>query len=346
MTTETRVRPHFCPDLRNAVRVNKARLRPDRNWPYYNSEPSSYDKDFKEAFRGKTLQGVIASFTDPVVIDLMAPSGTLAGVFKNIPGEGKLGIAVSLEDIRTDEVKARDQGLGIEQVEGDVTKGSTWRKIENHLAGRKADLIIERAFGGLDCIPEDPFFYAYCLQRMWSFLNPNHGMMVLSMPSRVRGVDPKAWVKRLKEIGIAADIPDAVGSVLRIIRASHNPDFLPFNIAVNMTNSYFVGKPTNNSQFKSHRGDIIPFLDRKNVENPEGSILKFIIPNSFNGISISDSEPKPTLSSLFHTTQNIFSDFGVQTVTTENSTPDARSHTSLPSLTGWKALLQKASDKK
>lgn len=172
-------RPKFDPSLRKAIKEHRQRLCPDWSWGAYNS-PVTYEIELFGDHHGEPLRKLIAGVANPVVIDLMAPSGTLAELFDSIPDRNKLGIAVSLEDLRDDTTLSRDKSLGIIQIAGDLSSPSTWRRMEHSLAGRKANLIMEAANQGLRMLPTHPKFFAYALRKMWSMLDENGGQMIFS----------------------------------------------------------------------------------------------------------------------------------------------------------------------
>lgn len=203
---------------------------PDKNWGIYNSSLDAYERTFKHVLNGSTIEDLVSHKQDPVVIDIMAPAGTLAELFAHIPSRNKLGIAVGLEDIRTSEQKLRDNELGITSVKGDITKSSTWKEIESALDGKKVDLIIERAVGGLNQLPRHAVFYGITLQRMWHMLSDD-GILLLQLPSnldlRVARVSPSLWVKALAEYGIEARYNPEY-SALFVKKSSFSPAHLPF----------------------------------------------------------------------------------------------------------------------
>lgn len=127
----------------------------------------------------------VSARSAPVVIDLMSPSNAIASLFEAANKKDAFGIAVSLRDRRKDLRKKRDQELNIHQLAGDLMKASTWDAIEKELDGRKADLILERAIGGLSCIPDSVGFYAVALNRIWKLLSDQGGVFLGQFKSRI-----------------------------------------------------------------------------------------------------------------------------------------------------------------
>lgn len=144
---------------------------------------SGYEKTLSGILGGMNLVDLISEKQNPVVIDLMGPSDMLADLsakneIRNKRTLGILGIAVSFRDVRSETLRERDESLNIFQIEGDLMDNRTWKKIEERLGGRKADLIIERAAAGLNCIPRDPIFYAAVLEKIWKLLCNQNGAFV------------------------------------------------------------------------------------------------------------------------------------------------------------------------
>lgn len=154
---------------------------PDQRYSEVQSSIDTYRDWFRGVLEGKTIQQLLTGKEKPVVVDLMSSTGALASLFEKLRQKDKLGIAVSLGDSRTEEYKAEDEPLGIVQVVGDVVSSSTWRAIDRELKGRKADLILERAFGGWNHVPESNRLYLTLFQRTWGIL-ADEGTMLLQPP--------------------------------------------------------------------------------------------------------------------------------------------------------------------
>lgn len=221
--------PAFDRDLRKAIKENRTRLSPDWNWSAYNSSLARYEIELFGDNHGEPLRKLIADIQDPVVLDLMAPSGTLAELFDKIPNQHRLGIAVSLQDLRGDKEKTRDKALGITQIAGDLSSPSTWRLIDRAFNGRRANLIIEAADQGARTLPHHHKFFAYAFKKMWSILDEQNGQMILSylrIPLRESGILFDSMVfEPLVNIGI--DVSRIHYGVLHIKRKPEDPAELP-----------------------------------------------------------------------------------------------------------------------
>lgn len=213
-------------------KLDIAYLAPVREdeWTDYNSPISDYEQYFTRVLNGGSIVEHVDKYQNPVVIDVMSPTGTLFDLFSKFPYKDKSGIAVSLEDIRSDAEKERDAQLGIVQVTGDITLPCTWKKIDEQLDGRKADLIMERSLGGIYNLPKDAGTYIILLQRAWNLL-AEKGVMLLQTPIKRElievGLSVNRWVELLREYKIDARFDDLNTIFLR--RSSTSPVHLPFS---------------------------------------------------------------------------------------------------------------------
>lgn len=239
------------PGIINAINRNKVKIaqksknddkRGNERWKYYNSSANSYEKTFRHVLNGKSLGALVEEKKSSLIVDLMAPSGTLVNLFETLPEDpSRQGFAVNLRDDRSDFQKDRDKRLGITQLTADLSVSKGWRLLKEELAGRKADLIIERGFGGLEYLPKHPFFYRYALQQSWANLN-NEGIMLFQNPGLcivniTKIVDwQKAfkdeeeafarWKEMLKRQHIKVD-SDPYDNTLLMVRSPQSPQTLP-----------------------------------------------------------------------------------------------------------------------
>lgn len=206
-----------------------------RRCTYFDSRLANYQASFNRVLNGERIESLIAGIDKPVVIDLMAPPGTLVDLFIHHIPEGGMGISVSLEDPRVAEDIQADNALNITHVVGDITESATWRKLSIALHGEKADLIMERARFGLDFLPEHAVFYAISVQRMWHMLS-NNGVLLLEVPNNLtfksKGVSVASWVDFLSSpsVGIEArsDLYNDKRLYVFIKKSATAPKDLPF----------------------------------------------------------------------------------------------------------------------
>lgn len=201
-------------------------------WIYYGSPLRDYGNIFEGVLGETSMESLVLGKAEPpVILDILSPiSKALRESFGKMKGENKLGIAVSLSDLRPDKLKKADEELGLHQIAGDITKSSTWDEISCKLGDRKADLIISRGGEGLLYIPSHPKFYAIMVNKMWSFLNLR-GRLLL----QVRHSDIiESWINHLNSRSIEASYLNFLryGSmaypVLSIYKGPDSPSELPF----------------------------------------------------------------------------------------------------------------------
>lgn len=220
----------------------KAIIRSDRqldsDWDFYSSSLytsplRAYEERFASVLRGQSVRELAGSIQGAVVVDLMAPSDTLAEMFSTLPKDpNRIGIAVSLEDLRTPHQKERDQKLGITQLSLDLTTLKGWNDLESALGDRKADLVIERAEGGLDELPVHPVFYGTTIQRIWKLLGEN-GVMLLETPTLQTldksGFVPTRFKTELRKHSIDARFHHDTRA-LYVRKTASSPDTLPLSV--------------------------------------------------------------------------------------------------------------------
>lgn len=202
-----------------------------------NSPIEDYEKNFRKLLRNnifdrpKHIIDLIKQKPSPVVIDLMAPSGTLASLFEKVADKPKFGLAASLFDSRNDSQKERDEKLGIKQLSGDIMLSQTWDKIENLLGGRKADLIMERAYGGFSIAISEKL-YAILLNKAWKLLDDKNGTLLIQVPPvEADSVSMGNWIKYLSKVGVNCKVDRYKGggiANLKLVKAPDSPKELPF----------------------------------------------------------------------------------------------------------------------
>ncbi|MEK7450937.1 MAG: hypothetical protein AAB662_03320 [Patescibacteria group bacterium] len=195
-------------------------------WTYYGSPIEDYEDVFKVLLPYASIKSFVSQKPSPVVLDLMAPADTLRSLFKDLKQENKLGVAVSLSDLRSVRRKKADTNLGIHQIAGDITRSSTWDTIGVELKGKKADLVMERAGLGLLYVPNTLRFYAIMISKMWNFVTSDNGMILVEV--RYNKI-LEQWVEHLSMKGISASYAFCGWHpVIRINKSPNSPIKLPF----------------------------------------------------------------------------------------------------------------------
>ncbi len=142
-------------------------------WNVYGSSYRDYERSFRP-FKF-SFDDFLKDRKSPIVIDLLAPTRTITGLFGSLRKDEARGIAVSLSDQRTRREKRLDGTLGITHVSGNLSDIATWKKLEEELGNQKADLIIERGVGGCRYLPKNDLYLLFALRRIWNMLSSNDG---------------------------------------------------------------------------------------------------------------------------------------------------------------------------
>lgn len=240
----TQERPSLVNQIRKQIALN--RVNGDREnfkggrWRIYESSVASYDETFRLAL-GTSIASFVKDRKSPVVVDLMAPSFTLLDLFVSstkVSDRDKFGLAVSLEDKRSKIQKWFAKMKNVQQIAGDIMLSSTWRDIDREMQGRKADLIIERAVGGLNILPQRTKLYAMLMNKAWQILSDQGGIMLLQTPFNDTllkiGIDIQNFVNDLRAKGIDAEVFGLDNRIqnkrliLKLVKTAGSPEKIPF----------------------------------------------------------------------------------------------------------------------
>lgn len=196
-------------------------------WAEDDSPIEIYEELFEDVLGDITIVEFVKSRPSPIVIDLMSQSAALASLFRLLPrGHCQLGLSVALSDKRTGIEETQNADSKIKHLAGDILSNDTWKKIDNELVGRKADLIMERANAGLTLIPHENIVHAVLLRKAWKILNKNGGMLIFETPSIGYDKSLDKWVNYLKENCVDAVYDREIA--VKIIRTPNSPEKLPF----------------------------------------------------------------------------------------------------------------------
>lgn len=107
------------------------------------------------------------------------------------------------------------------------------------MGGDKAHLIMERGMVGLSSLPARKKLFGALLNRAWSLLDPDGGILLFETPRRdvllEKGIVLKDWVNSLQKVvdtryfpGIIRDYdPVTEGGKIMITRTLNSPSSLP-----------------------------------------------------------------------------------------------------------------------
>ncbi len=99
----------------------------------------------------------------------------------------KESVGVTLVDTRTNKEKTRDGHENLEHnlhhtvLEGDILSEDVYKNLENTLAHRKVDLIIERMYLGLEFMPAEPYKLSEALKKWYKLLDEG-GILLVQTP--------------------------------------------------------------------------------------------------------------------------------------------------------------------
>lgn len=229
MTTEEKMEtPSLSSKIKRQIKDN--RLDGDKGrFGAYGKPISSYEESFDLILDG-SISDLLKNKPFPVVVDLMGPSDTIVSLFEAFPSKSKFGLAVSLEDLRSDFKKERDANLNVIQIAGDILETSTWNEIKKKLPdGRGADLIMERALMGFESLPRDVKVYSMLLNRAWRLLSKNNGVLLAEVEL---GYEAEAarMIEYFKEHKINASIgaSEDKAAAIKVVKTQNSPEKLPF----------------------------------------------------------------------------------------------------------------------
>lgn len=212
----------------------------DDAYRVYGMNSSAYQKDFDKILHGESIVHFVGKRRSPVVIDFMGQVNAIEDIFRWLPpSKTKFGLAVSLEDLRSEQQVEIDEAYNIKQLAGNIMEASTWRRVKDALQGRKAHLIMERAVGGLQHIPVHEKFYAIAISKAWQMLSSQNSMLLVEVPVEPilqdHNIRIREWIDYLKGSGIDATYVsqngiyeyDKNGSI-KLIKTPDSPKDLPF----------------------------------------------------------------------------------------------------------------------
>lgn len=178
-------------------------------WTIIHSNFDHYMDDFARVDPDRKITALLnrlLSVPEPVIVDLMASPLALESLVPFYESQRPKFFAVGIEP--KDELRAvyGRRRKEVAYLQKDLNKEESLDEVEKQLEGRKAHMIMERAYGGLQYVPTELNFQRKTLKRLWNMLDPEGGLLVLQTPSRrfleARGIPVKEWLEQLKEAGI------------------------------------------------------------------------------------------------------------------------------------------------
>lgn len=162
-------------------------------WTIFGESFSSYLEDFQRVDKDGILPVMIDELVKkdrPIMIDLLAPTSTLSDFTRTYrQGRPIRGLAVGCSDQRDDFTIEEDQELGIEYIPTDLRHFRNLDLAKDWLGEEKADLVMERGYGGLKRVHGTQGYYMEVAQRVWDMVNPNGGLILMQMLPKVINQD-------------------------------------------------------------------------------------------------------------------------------------------------------------
>ena len=182
------------------------------------------------------IEETLASNTNRVAIELGGVGGVLFSGFT--PGYFDRTLGISLTDSRKikqsdDQITSADSAINHTFMPGDLNDPDIFQKIDTWLDGRPADLIMERMYGGISKLTQDPFAMGKWASFCYDRLAPN-GLLFAQVPPVLEAY-AKGWVHDMKtrapHLDVSFDARDVYGirayQVIRIHKTPDGPAQLP-----------------------------------------------------------------------------------------------------------------------
>jgi len=179
-------------------------------WSIFGENFESYLNDFRLVDGDGKLPDIInkiASKHKPVIVDLLAPTNTIADITYTIRGLRRIkGLAVGLGDTRCEDVRLLDKAFGIDYIPTDLKVFQNFNKISEWLGPDKADLIMERGYGALEIMPTNLRYQYRVINVIWKMLDTSGGLALLQLPPlrdlHENEIPVEEWASEVKRSGI------------------------------------------------------------------------------------------------------------------------------------------------
>jgi hypothetical protein len=175
-------------------------------WKSYGDAWYEYQNAFETVFPegiDHWLKERAAAKQGTMVLDVMAPTGTLSSLKRDVGIDG--GLALTLEDLRQPAGVQNDTAKNIYAVGGDVVGKKVWRNVRKFIAdhninaGTGFDLVMSRPLAGIHNLPIDRDLYFFVLQQLYQSLSPHEGVLLTTVPVYTRD-NIRNWLRELQTI--------------------------------------------------------------------------------------------------------------------------------------------------
>lgn len=205
-----------------ACRRSAGKPIPPDFWVVYGRDHVSYESSFRPFHF--SFGEFLKERDKPIVVDLLAPTNALRGLFRDLGKDGARGIAVSLSDQRTPREKRTDESLGVSHVSGDLSAIATWNKLEEELGEQKADLIVERGIAGCNFLPKNELYLLFAMRRIWKMLSSDSGVFI-GQSYHFNYDFISEWIRKARSVNVDAKHSNGI---FRIVKHEDSPATLPY----------------------------------------------------------------------------------------------------------------------
>lgn len=231
-------KPYTDLEFLNAQNSIRYRLdgRGGEDWAVYESDSRSYNQTFKAILGGQTLESIARDIScehgrPPVVLDVMSTPHAIWSLASKMPVSG---VSVSLSEVSVGTVVPPSK---VVHVAGDLALPGTYAKILRAMEGQKADMILQRGWGGLSCLPQSARFFEVAFNSLLRLVAPlPTSVMFMQTPFKdnalqmgLPGVEDLA--KSLQQQGLnICHAPDPLrhGDVLKVVGSRAMPQRVKF----------------------------------------------------------------------------------------------------------------------
>lgn len=141
------------------------------------------------------------------------------------------GLAVTLGDGRSEEMRNIDNSNNISVLEGDILSKSTWKSIKKWLHFQKSpgfDLILCNPVGGFTYFPCDMNLFYYLGQQAWDLLSSHYGEIYSEIPPIFLDTEDELFESWLVQLEEECNIENScTRHSFKMIRSPESPSLLP-----------------------------------------------------------------------------------------------------------------------
>ncbi len=200
------------------------------SWVIMDSSVTHYDASFRSVLKGETITSLARrrykELGRPLyAIDFLATPAAIRSLAV-APGIELQGLSVSLSEQRRQRTQQNDSKRGIRHVVADLGRPGTYHTLLRELGDNKADIILQRGWGGLNLLPKDASYYEVAFNAMLTMMNEG-AILLTQLPGLLEGADlvsPDLCVAALVDQGVDAYLGDNPTSIRKVMRVEKTHD--------------------------------------------------------------------------------------------------------------------------